>query len=125
MSDSFPARTIRKIRHIIVILISMAGYVPRHFISVKTLVMSGSLIFAIYLSSFQSDNLNLAISYFIIVEILYFGFINAVLQKNGLRHWFIRKGGNENRGFLTYETILGFLFFHNGACIGYISSTAG
>lgn len=117
-------RSLSKIRHIIVILVSMSGYVPQNANRTRTLVMTASLIFATYLSVCQFDNFRFAVSYFIISEILYFGFINTVLRKNGLRNWFIRKGRNENKGYLNYETILGFLFFHNGVSIGYISSSS-
>lgn len=124
MSDNAIKRFFRKIRHIIVILISMAGYVPKNANITKSIVMAASLIFAVYLSIYQSDNFILAIIYFIISEILYFGFISTVLLKNGLRHWFIRKSGDEHKGYLNYEATLGFLFFHNGVSIGYISSSS-
>ena len=86
--------------------------------------MVSSLIFALYLGNYQPNNSNLAISYFLISEVFYLSFITVVLSKNGLRHWFIRKWGNENEAYLTYEAILGFLFFHNGISIGYIASSS-
>lgn len=124
MSDNSVKHLLSKIRHIIVILLSMAGYVPKNANKTKNLIMAASLIFAIFLSFFQSDNFNLAVTYFIVIEVLYFGFISTVLLKNGLRHWFIRKSGNERKGYLNYEIMLGFLFFHNGVSIGYISSSS-
>ncbi|MBE3085465.1 MAG: hypothetical protein IMZ64_04535, partial [Bacteroidetes bacterium] len=51
-------------------------------------------------------------------------FITIVLSENGLRHWFTRRWSNENEGYLAYETVLGFLFFHNAASIGYFSSSS-
>ncbi|MDI6821071.1 MAG: hypothetical protein QMD65_02720 [Patescibacteria group bacterium] len=42
----------------------------------------------------------------------------------GFRHWFIRKWNDENKGYLAYEAILGFLFFHNAASIGYVALSA-
>ena len=56
-------------------------------------------------------------------EAFYFGFIWIVLSKNGFRHWFIKRRG-ENDGYLAFEAILGFLFFHNGVSIGYIASSS-
>jgi protein-S-isoprenylcysteine O-methyltransferase Ste14 len=43
------------------------------------------------------------------------------LPKNGYRKWFIKKFGEE-KGFLVYEAILGFLFLINGLSIGYVAS---
>ena len=49
-----------------------------------------------------------------------------VLSKDGYRHWFVKKWGDENEGYLAFEAILGFLFFHNALSLGYVaSSTAG
>jgi len=114
---------LKKIGQLIVIVISMAGYVPKNATILRTLVILSSLIFSFYLSRYQPLNSNLAIAYFIISEIFYLGFISVVLRENGLRHWFIRIWSNENKGYIAYETALGFLFFHNGVSIGYIASS--
>ena len=102
----------------------MAGYVTKNATIPRTIVMVSSLIFAWYLVNYQSINSNLAIAYFLISEVFYVSFITIVLSKNGLRHWLIRRWGNENEAYLTYEAILGFLFFHNGISIGYIASSS-
>ena len=115
---------IRKGYHFLVLIISMAGYVPKNATLFRSIVMVSSLLFALYLGNYQPDNSDLGISYFLFSEVLYLGFITIVLSKNGLRHWFIRKWGNEDDGYLTYEAILGFLFFHNGTSIGYIASAS-
>ena len=86
--------------------------------------MAASLCFSFYLTIYEALNPGIAIIYFLVAEILYLGFISSVLPENGLRHWFIRKWGDEKKGYRAYETILGFLFFHNGASIGYIASSS-
>ena len=115
---------LKKVYLFLILLISMAGYVPKNATILRTITMLSSLAFAIYLGNYQPDNSNLAILYFMLSEVFYLSFITIVLLKNGLRHWFIRRWGNENEGYLAYEAILGFLFFHNGVSIGYIASSS-
>lgn len=107
---------------LIILLISIDGYVPKNATVSRTIAMGFSLAFAIYIGQYQPDNSSLSIVYFILSEVFYVGFLVLVLSKNGLRHWFIRRWGDEEEGYLAYEAILGFLFFHNGICMGYISS---
>jgi protein-S-isoprenylcysteine O-methyltransferase Ste14 len=114
---------LKKIGELIVIVISMAGYVPKNATIMRTTVILSSLIFSLYLNRNQPLNSNVAIVYFIISEICYLGFITVVLAENGLRHWFLKRWGDENKGYQAYETVLGFLFFHNGVSIGYIASS--
>lgn len=114
---------IKRVNHLFVLMISMAGYVPKNATIFRTIALLSSLAFAFYLGRYQSGNLDLAILYFLFSEVCYLGFITIVLSENGLRHWFTRIWGNENEGYLAYETVLGFLFFHNGISIGYIAST--
>jgi len=114
----------RKIRDLIEIVISMAGFVPRTATIFRIIIMAASLCFSFYLTIYEALNPGIAIIYFLVAEILYLGFISSVLPENGLRHWFIRKWGDEKKGYRAYETILGFLFFHNGASIGYIASSS-
>jgi protein-S-isoprenylcysteine O-methyltransferase Ste14 len=102
----------------------MTGYVTKNATIPRTIAMVSSLAFALYLNNFQSHNSNLAIAYFLICEVFYLGFITLVLSKNGFRHWLIRRQDNENEAYLTYEAILGFLFFHNGISLGYIASSS-
>ncbi len=115
---------LKKVYHLFILMISMAGYVPKNATILRTIFMVSSLTFAIYLSNNQPDNSNLAILYFIFSEVFYMSFITIVLSKNGLRHWFIRKWGNENEAYLAFEAILGFLFFHNLVSIGYVASSS-
>lgn len=115
---------IKRVNHFLILLISMAGYVPKNATIFRTIALIFSLVFAFYLGKYQHDNSDLAILYFILIEIFYLGFIIIVLSENGLRHWFTRRWGNENEGYLAYEAILGLLFFHNGVSIGYIASSS-
>lgn len=114
---------IARVYHFLILLISMAGYVPKNATVSRTITMASSLVFALYVVNCQPNNTKLSILYFLISEVLYLGFLIIVLSKNGLRLWFIKKWGNENDGYLTYEAILGFLFFHNAISIGYIASS--
>ena len=115
---------IKRVNHFLILLISMAGYVPKNATIFRTIALLFSLVFAFYLGKYQHDNSDLAILYFVLIEIFYLGFITIVLSENGLRHWFTRKWGNENEGYLAYEAVLGFLFFHNAVSIGYIASSS-
>jgi protein-S-isoprenylcysteine O-methyltransferase Ste14 len=114
---------LKDVKQLLILLISMAGYVPKHATILRTIAMLSSLGFALFIGTHQPNNPILAFSYFLVSEIFYLGFISIVLSKNGLRHWFIRKWGNENDGYLAFEAILGFLFFHNAVSIGYIASS--
>jgi protein-S-isoprenylcysteine O-methyltransferase Ste14 len=117
---------LKRIKNYFVLLISMSGYVLRHATFLRTIVMSASLVFYFYLIYFQTYNTLVSTIYFVLSEILYIGFIYCVLSENGYRHWFIKKWGSEDKGYLAFEAILGFLFFNNGASITYIAlSTSG
>jgi protein-S-isoprenylcysteine O-methyltransferase Ste14 len=123
MANKIPMTNIfNKIKEYLLLLISMAGYVPSNATLFRSVAMLSSFAFAFYLGNFQPGNSTLAIVFFILSEIFYLGFINVVLSENGLRHWFIKKWGNENDGYKAYEGVLGFLFFLNGVSIGYIAS---
>ena len=114
----------KKIRTFIEIVISMAGFVPHSATIFRIIIMEASLGFSFYLNIYFPLSPAIAIIYFLFAEILYLGFISTVLPENGLREWFLRKWGDENKAYRAYETILGFLFFHNGASIGYIASSS-
>ncbi len=102
----------------------MAGFVPKNATLLRIIAIFSSVVFAIYLGNYHPDNSSLAIIYFALSEVFYIGFITIILSEKGLRHWFVKKCGNENEGYLVYEAILGFLFFHNGISIGYIASSS-
>ena len=104
------------------LLLSISGYVPEHSTVIRALIMGASLCFSFYISEYQPANIDLAYVYFCSSTLLYIGFIYATLSKQGLRHSFVAKWG-EQGGYLRYEAILAFLFFHNGTSIGYLSMT--
>jgi len=116
-------KILKKLWDLIVIMISMAGYVPKNATTIRTIAILASFIFSLYLGRYQPMNSSLAVAYFIISEVFYLGFISSVLTENGLRHWFMKRWGGEQTGYRAYETVLGFLFFHNGVSIGYIASS--
>ena len=89
----------------------------------RTVSIFLSLVSALYLSHYHPYNTNIAFLYFIISEVLYIGFISVVLSEKGLRHIFHAKWKNENEAYKAFETILGFLFFHNAVSIGYVASS--
>ncbi len=107
----------------IILLISMAGYVPKHATFLRTIAFASSLGFSIYLTLYQSDNSVFAFIYFIVAEIMYIGFIMLVLSRRGYRLWFKKNWSGAEEGYLAYEAILGFLFFHNALSMGFIAST--
>jgi len=107
-----------------IILISMSGFVPKHASIPRIIAIASSITFSIVLAVYYPNNANFGIVYFIISEILYLGFIFLVLSENGYRHWFIKKWKNEQEGYLAFEAMLGFVFFHNAASLGFISSSS-
>jgi len=114
-------KRLKEIYYFFILLISMAGYVPNKAPVMRTVLIVASLAFVVVLNIFQPNNARLAFFYYSISEILYIGFITLVLSGKGMRHWFIKKWG-ERKGYSTYETWIGFLFFHNAASIGYVAS---
>jgi len=120
------ANIFREIRLFITLLAAISGFVVKHATIPRIIAILFSLAFSMYLVNYQPHNYRLAIGYFLLSEALYIGFITLVLSENGLRNWFIKRWGDEQKGYLAYEAALGIIFFHNGASIGYIiSSTAG
>jgi hypothetical protein len=106
-----------------ILLVSIAGFVPKHATVPRAIAIVSSIAFSWILSHQYQDNSSLGIGYFVISEILYLGFLFLVLTENGYRHWFIKRWGNEEDGYLAFEAVLGFIFFHNAAGIGFITST--
>jgi len=105
-----------------VLVISIAGFVPRHATLPRVIAIASSIVFSLLLASNYPDHGALGIVYFIISDVLYVGFIFLILSPNGYRRWFISPWKNEEEAYLAFEAILGFLFFHNGASLGYIAS---
>lgn len=114
-------KILSRINEFLVIIISISGYVPKNATFIRTLSMGLSLIFLVVISLQKPQNSFWALVYFLFAEGFYFGFIWLVLGQNGLKARFIRIWGEE-KAYLIYEGILGFLFFHNGASIGFLAS---
>jgi len=106
-----------------ILIVSMAGFVPKHATIPRVIAIGLSVVFSWFMTHTYPENPTLGIIYFAISEVLYLGFIFLVLSKNGFRHWFIKKWGNEQDGYLAFEAVLGFAFFHNAAGITYIASS--
>ena len=107
-----------------ILIISMAGFVPKHATIPRTIAIASSIAFSIIIASYHPDNATFGVVYFIISEIFYLGFIFLVLSENGYRHWFIKRWKNEEEGYLAFEAVLGFMFFHNGASLGFVASSS-
>lgn len=107
-----------------IILISMAGFVPKHVSIPRIVTIGSSLVFSILLAYYYSDHQDIGVVYFIISEVFYIGFLFLVLSKNGFRHWFMKRWKNEDQGYLAFEAILGFLFYHNASSLGFIATSS-
>lgn len=106
-----------------ILIISMAGFVPKHATIPRVIAIAASIALSVYLAFYHPYNSTVGVIYFASSEILYLGFIFLVLSANGYRHWFIKKWKNEEDGYLAFEAVLGFLFFFNGASLGFIASS--
>jgi protein-S-isoprenylcysteine O-methyltransferase Ste14 len=113
----------QKFKEFLYIFGSISGYRPDHATLARTVVMAASFGFTLYLTKRQSTNADLALVYYFLSTAGYIGFLFLTLPLNGLRTWFLKTFG-EKSGYRVYEAILAFLFFHNGAAIGYASTTA-
>jgi protein-S-isoprenylcysteine O-methyltransferase Ste14 len=102
----------------------MAGFVPKHATIPRTIAIASSIAFSIIIAFYHPDNATFGVVYFIISEIFYLGFIFLVLSENGYRHWLIKRWKNEEEGYLAFEAVLGFMFFHNGASLGFVASSS-
>jgi protein-S-isoprenylcysteine O-methyltransferase Ste14 len=102
----------------------MAGFVPKHATIPRIIAIASSIAFSIIIAFYHPDNATFGVVYFIISEIFYLGFIFLVLSENGYRHWLIKRWKNEEEGYLAFEAVLGFMFFHNGASLGFVASSS-
>ena len=110
-------------RRLLDTFLAVSGFVPGHATLARVAVMSASAALVYYLAHFQASNQALAIGYALGSILCYVGFIFVVLPQNGLRSWFIKRWGEEH-GYLAFEAVLGFLFFHNAAAIGYVATSS-
>ena len=119
-----PRRFFAWVVRMLSIVLSVAGFVPSNATPARVAAMSASLALACYLGLCQPHNRRLAILYVFGSIFCYVGFLFLVLRNNGLRHWIVKRCGGEEKGYLVFQAILGFLFFHNGVAIGYVASTS-
>jgi len=101
----------------------MAGFVPKHATLPRVIAITISITFSYLLAFNYQDNNTIGVIYFLVSEVLYLGFIFLVLSEHGYRHWFIKRWGNQEEGYLSFEAVLGILFFHNTASLGFIAAT--
>lgn len=111
----------KKLLNLLSLTLAISGFVPGNATILRTIVMTFTFFFSIHLANSNSLNPVLAIWFFLFSTIAYIGFLYAVLPEKGLRHWFMKSFGGEKQGYLAYEAVLAFLFFVNGAGIGYVS----
>ncbi len=114
---------IKNISDLVKIIIGTTGFILKPVNILSTSLIAISLIFAYFSAEYYSTNHNIAVIYYIIFEILYIGFIFVVLPQNGLRLWLINKFKSEEKAYVFYQSILGFLFFNNGISMGYLSTS--
>ena len=104
--------------------ISIVGVIPEHMNLIRMIFMGGSFAFAALVLPHHKD-MEIAGIYFVAGILAYMSLLFSVLRRDGLRHWLIRRWG-EGKAYRFYEGIVAFVFFHNGASIGFMSeSTVG
>lgn len=110
----------KKLLHLVGLTLSMSGFVVKNATALRTLVMTVTFLMSVHLVNSPEPDPVFALYFFLVSTAAYIGFLYLVLPGNGLRHWFMQRFGGEQEGYLTYEAVLAFLFFINGAAIGYI-----
>lgn len=111
----------KKFKKIVHTVLSISGFVPENMTLFRFFFMFGSLLLTtLVLPNFK--RLDYAIIYFLCSTSAYIIFVFSILRENGLRLKLIEKFG-EKKAYLHYEAILGFLFFHNGVALTFISQT--
>lgn len=111
----------KRFKKLVHTVLSISGFVPENMNPLRLFFMIGSLLLVTFaLPNYKT--LDYAILYFLCGTIAYIIFIFSILPQNGLRLKLIEKFG-EKKAYLHYEAILGFLFFHNGVALTFISQT--
>lgn len=116
-------KIILNIYDLVILMISMSGFVVRDSDIFRFLIMALSLATSIYLSNYETYNLEFAIYYFLTFAFLYVFVVTFLLSENGYRNSMINKFG-EKKAYHLYQTLMGFLFFHNGVSLGYVASSS-
>lgn len=105
------------------LLISSWGFVLKPITILNASLIAFSLVFSYISSEYYATNTKLSIIYYLVFEILYIGFIYVVLPQNGFRLWLIKKFKSDEKAYVFYQSILGFLFFNNGLSMSYLSTS--
>lgn len=113
----------QNIWNIIKLVVGTSGFVlkPVNFLNASLIAIS--LVFSFMSAEYYTDNTTIAFIYYLIFEILYIGFIYVVLPQKGLRLWLIKKFKSEEKAYVFYQSVLGFLFFNNGISMSYLSTS--
>lgn len=113
----------QNIWNIIKLIVGTSGFVlkPVNFLNASLIAIS--LVFSYMSAEYYTDNTTIAFIYYLIFEILYIGFIYVVLPQKGLRLWLIKKFKSEEKAYVFYQSVLGFLFFNNGISMSYLSTS--
>lgn len=113
----------QNIWNIIKLVVGTSGFVlkPVNFLNASLIAIS--LVFSYMSAEYYTDNTTIAFIYYLIFEILYIGFIYVVLPQKGLRLWLIKKFKSEEKAYVFYQSVLGFLFFNNGISMSYLSTS--
>jgi len=100
-------------------ILAISGYRTDHATLLRSIFMGLSVILTIYLSTSSPFSVGIALCYFLVSTLAYMGFITLCLSEHGWRNKFIAKYGEED-GYLRFEGILAFCFYHNAASISYL-----
>lgn len=100
-------------------ILAISGFRTDHATVLRSTFMGLSVLLTIYLSTSEHVSKGLAVGYFIVSTVFYISFITLCLREHGWRNKFITKYGEED-GYLRFEGILAFCFYHNAASISYL-----
>lgn len=112
----------KKIRDMIALVAAVSGFVPKKATFVRSAVMLSSFLFSLRLLTRTKTAPVHPFPFFFGSTGAYIGFIYTVLSENGLRRQLMKKYKSKEEAYQAYQTMLGFLFFLNGASIGYVSA---
>ncbi|MCX7633453.1 MAG: phosphatidylethanolamine N-methyltransferase family protein [Turneriella sp.] len=112
-------RTLLRIAHT---FSGMVGFIPENMTIVRAIFMVPSLLFFFWVLP-QHKEVYFASVYFLLGLVSYLFFLFFMLRQNGGRQLLIRRFGEE-KAYRIYEGILAFLFFHNGASVGFMSESS-
>ncbi len=109
------------VKKLIDTVLSMSGFVTENMNLMRfTSMVSSFLLTTFILPDYK--RLDYAIIYFLCGTGAYVLFVFSILHETGFRLRLIEKFG-ERKAYLHYEAVLGFLFFHNGVALTFMSQT--